>query len=426
MLLRAKAICDIKISLKIKGGECMQFLRNFSIFQRLLMILGVVAIGLVLLSLTSLPQQFSSLEQQQYEKTKNLVENTFGVIEHFYGLQQAGEMTQDQAQQAALDTISKLRYDSDNYYWINDYNPNMVMHPMKPQLVGKSLSASKDPDGTYLFMEMVKIVRQQGEGFVPYKWPKPGFDDPVDKISYVKGFGPWEWILGSGVYLDSIEEDFAELRNLMIIDVVVLLIILAALISLISNSILTPVNLATEMMKNISHGEGDLTQRLDESGKDEISQLANYFNAYTEKMRHSIENVSHSATEVERLSNSVDDTGKVNLNHIEHQNDNSRQVATAVEQMSMQIREVSENAEAAEHAANDALKNSNNGKQVVAKTISAIETLSSNIQEVSEVTTVLAEESNNIGSVLDVIRGISEQTNLLALNAAIEAARAGE
>ncbi|MBE0353957.1 methyl-accepting chemotaxis protein [Pseudoalteromonas phenolica] len=404
----------------------MQFLRNFSIFQRLLMILGVVAIGLVLLSLTSLPQQFSSLEQQQYEKTKNLVENTFGVIEHFYGLQQAGEMTQDQAQQAALDTISKLRYDSDNYYWINDYNPNMVMHPMKPQLVGKSLSASKDPDGTYLFMEMVKIVRQQGEGFVPYKWPKPGFDDPVDKISYVKGFGPWEWILGSGVYLDSIEEDFAELRNLMIIDVVVLLIILAALISLISNSILTPVNLATEMMKNISHGEGDLTQRLDESGKDEISQLANYFNAYTEKMRHSIENVSHSATEVERLSNSVDDTGKVNLNHIEHQNDNSRQVATAVEQMSMQIREVSENAEAAEHAANDALKNSNNGKQVVAKTISAIETLSSNIQEVSEVTTVLAEESNNIGSVLDVIRGISEQTNLLALNAAIEAARAGE
>lgn len=170
--------------------------------------------------------------------------------------------------------------------------------------------------------------------------------------------------MGSGVYLDSTEEDFAELRNLMIIDVVVLLIILAALFSLISNSILNPVNLATEMMKNISHGEGDLTQRLDESGKDEISQLANYFNAYTEKMRHSIERVSHSATEVERLSNSVDDTGKVNLNHIEHQNDNSRQVATAVEQMSMQIKEVSENAEAAEHAANDALKNSNNGKQV--------------------------------------------------------------
>lgn len=232
--------------------------------------------------------------------------------------------------------------------------------------------------------------------------------------------------MGSGVYLDSTEEDFAELRNLMIIDVVVLLIILAALISLISNSILNPVNLATEMMKNISHGEGDLTQRLDESGKDEISQLANYFNAYTEKMRHSIERVSHSATEVERLSNSVDDTGKVNLNHIEHQNDNSRQVATAVEQMSMQIKEVSENAEAAEHAANDALKNSNNGKQVVAKTITAIETLSGNIQEVTEVTTVLAEESNNIGSVLDVIRGISEQTNLLALSAAIEAARAGE
>ncbi|MAD89753.1 MAG: chemotaxis protein [Pseudoalteromonas sp.] len=404
----------------------MQFLRNFSIFQRLLMILGVVTLGLILLSLSSLPQQFSSLEQQQYEKTKNLLENTFGIIEHFYSLQQDGQLSEVQAKQAALDTIAKLRYDTDNYYWINDYSPSMVMHPMKPQLVGKSLSTSKDPDGTYLFMEMVKIVRQQGEGFVPYKWPKPGFDKPVDKISYVKGFEPWQWILGSGVYLDSIEEDYTELRNLMIIDVVVILIILAILITLISNSILHPVNLVTEMMKNISHGEGDLTQRLDESGKDEISHLANYFNAYTEKMRHSIERVSYSATEVEKLSNSVDETGKVNLNHIEHQNDNSRQVATAVEQMSMQIREVSENAEAAEHAANDALKNSSNGKQVVAQTIQAIETLSGNIQEVSEVTSILAEESNNIGSVLDVIRGISEQTNLLALNAAIEAARAGE
>lgn len=404
----------------------MQFLRNFSIFQRLLMILGVVTLGLILLSLSSLPQQFSSLEQQQYDKTKNLVENTFGIIEHFYGLQQDGQLNEAQAKKAALDTISKLRYDTDNYYWINDYSPSMVMHPMKPQLVGKSLSTSKDPDGTYLFMEMVKIVRQQGEGFVPYKWPKPGFDKPVDKISYVKGFEPWQWILGSGVYLDSIEEDYTELRNLMIIDVVVILIILAVLITLISNSILHPVNLVTEMMKNISHGEGDLTQKLDESGRDEISHLANYFNAYTEKMRHSIERVSLNASEVEKLSNSVDETGKVNLNHIEHQNDNSRQVATAVEQMSMQIREVSENAEAAEHAANDALKNSSNGKQVVAQTIQAIETLSGNIQEVSEVTSILAEESNNIGSVLDVIRGISEQTNLLALNAAIEAARAGE
>ncbi|TMO64463.1 methyl-accepting chemotaxis protein [Pseudoalteromonas aurantia] len=404
----------------------MQFLRRFTIFQRLMMLLMVVVLGLVLLSITNLTQQYATLEKQQYEKTKNLVETAHSLLTLYHTQYLEGVLPEVVAKHAALTAIKGLKYDGDNYFWVNDFNPTMIMHPLKPQLDGNSLVNSKDPDGTRLFVEMVNVVKKQGEGFVPYKWPKPGAQTPVDKISFVKGFTPWQWIIGSGVYLDTIDAAFSELRWLMIIDVVVIIIILAVLSSVISNSVLHPIRLAADMMKDISQGQGDLTQQLDEHGNDEISRLSRYFNSYTEKMRHSIAQVSENTRHVEQFANQVDDAGKVNLTHIEQQDDNSRQVATAVEQMSTQIQAVSENAHAAEIAAKDALQNSEQGKLVIANTITAIQTLSSNIQSVSKVSAILATESNNIGSVLDVIRGISEQTNLLALNAAIEAARAGE
>jgi len=404
----------------------MSYLRRFTIFQRLAMLVSVVVIGLLFLSITSLTQQYSSLKTEQYTKTKNLVEAAHSLISHAYSLEQAGTLNKQQAQQHALDTIAAMRYDESNYYWINDYQPNMVMHPIKPDLNGKSLANNKDPDGTLLFIEMVNIVKQQGSGFVPYKWPKPGKDQPVDKIAFVKGFTPWQWIIGSGVYLDTIDEAFSELRTLMIINASVILLLFISLSYLIARSILLPTQLAADMMKDISQGEGDLTQVLDESGNDEVSRLSRYFNLYTTKIRESLKQVATNAYDVNHHAQTVDDASKTNHSFIELQNDSSTQVAAAMEQMTHQIHDVSRNAEAAEHAAVDAASNASQGKEVVAKTIKAIETLSHNIETVSQVTADLANESNNIGSVLDVIRGIAEQTNLLALNAAIEAARAGE
>ncbi|MCF7501588.1 MULTISPECIES: methyl-accepting chemotaxis protein [unclassified Pseudoalteromonas] len=404
----------------------MNYLRRFTILQRLAMLVSVVVIGLIFLSISSLTQQYESLEQEQYIKTQNLVESAHSIIEHNYALFTEGKLSEEQAKQAALQTISALRYDNNNYFWINDYQPVMVMHPFKPELNGKSLAGSKDPDGVLLFVDMVNIVKKQGEGFIPYKWPKPGKDQPVDKIAYVKGFAKWQWIVGSGVYIDTIEEAFASLRNHVIITAVIIIALLTALSYLIANSILRPTQLAADMMKDISQGEGDLTQQLDENGNDEVSRLSRYFNLYTAKMRESLKHVAHNAQQVNQYAHNVDDASKTNLSFIELQNDSSTQVATAMEQMTHQIHDVSQNAEQAEHAANEASHNAENGKQVLNKTITAIETLSHNIEQVSQATADLAAESNNIGSVLDVIRSIAEQTNLLALNAAIEAARAGE
>ncbi len=404
----------------------MPNLRSFSISQRFSLLIAIVVFGLIILSISSLTHQYSSLKDEQYIKTQNVVETAYSIIEHYYALEQDNTLTQQQAQSQALNAIRALRYDKTNYFWINDYQPTMVMHPIKPALDGKDLTNNKDPDGKSLFVDMVNIVKKDGEGFIPYKWPKPGKDKPVEKIAFVKGFNQWQWIIGSGVYLDSIEEAFSEQRNLIVISAIIMIIAVILLSYFIGKSILIPTRLAADMMKDISQGEGDLTRKLNESGNDEISELSRSFNLFALKMRESLVHVAQSANDVSEHAHTVDDSSRTSHSFIELQNDSSTQVAAAMEQMTHQIHDVSRNAEAAEQAAKDAAQNASTGKNVVAQTITAIETLSSNIETVSRVTEDLANESHNIGSVLDVIRSISEQTNLLALNAAIEAARAGE
>ncbi|MBB1331134.1 methyl-accepting chemotaxis protein [Pseudoalteromonas sp. SR43-7] len=404
----------------------MPNLRSLSITQRFSLLIAIVVFGLIILSISSLTHQYSSLKDEQYIKTQNVVETAYSIIEHYYALEQDNTLTQQQAQSQALNAIKALRYDKTNYFWINNYQPTMVMHPIKPALDGKDLTNNKDPDGKALFVDMVNIVKRSGEGFIPYKWPKPGKDKPVEKIAFVKGFNQWQWIIGSGVYLDSIDEAFSEQRNLIVISAIIMIIAVILLSYFIGKSILIPTRLAADMMKDISQGEGDLTRKLNESGNDEISELSRSFNLFALKMRESLVHVAQSANDVSEHAHTVDDSSRTSHSFIELQNDSSTQVAAAMEQMTHQIHDVSRNAEAAEQAAKDAAQNASTGKNVVAQTITAIETLSSNIETVSRVTEDLANESHNIGSVLDVIRSISEQTNLLALNAAIEAARAGE
>lgn len=401
-------------------------LRRFSIFQRFAMLVGIVIFGLIVLSVSSLNNQYKALKYEQYLKTQNVVETAYSIIEHFYTLEQNNTLTQQQAQTQAISAIRALRYDKTNYFWINNYQPEMVMHPIKPALEGKDLTNNKDPDGKALFVEMVNITKKDGEGFIPYKWPKPGEEQPVDKVAFVKGFNQWQWIIGSGVYLDTIDAAFSSQRNLIILNAVVMIIAVIVFSYFIGRSVLLPTRLAANMMKDISQGEGDLTRTLNEEGNDEISKLSHSFNLFVSKMRESLVHVSQSANDVNEHAHTVDDSTKTSQSFIELQNDSSTQVAAAMEQMTHQIHDVSSNAEAAEQAANDAAQNASTGKHVVAETITAIETLSTNIETVSRVTEDLANESQNIGSVLDVIRSISEQTNLLALNAAIEAARAGE
>ena len=204
-------------------------------------------------------------------------------------------------------------------------------------------------------------------------------------------------------------------------------ILLGIVITWVSvRAIVHPIDTVTKRMQDIAEGEGDLTARLEVQGHDEIAGLSTAFNAYTAKI-HAM--VSKVAAATSQLAASSEETAQITANaraEVERQRQESEQVATAVTEMTQASQDVAQSAESAAFAIHRADEQSRAGSQVVKDTMNAIHTLADEVGEAGNTITALAEESDKIGKILDVIRNVTEQTNLLALNAAIEAARAGE
>ena len=161
---------------------------------------------------------------------QHVVEVAHKVLESHYGLETTGRLSRAEAQKSSIAAIRSLRYAGDEYFWINDTRALMVMHPFRPELEGQDVSGITDPNGKKLFSEFVRVARQNGGGFVEYQWPHPGNAVPSNKISYVKSFEPWGWVIGSGIYLDEIEAEYRQefLQNAGLLMLVALILVLIA------------------------------------------------------------------------------------------------------------------------------------------------------------------------------------------------------
>ena len=404
----------------------MNSLRSLPISRRLWLILALAILTLILQGAYMLRQLHIDLYAGKSEKTEHVVQSAASILKHFHSLESAGSLSREQAQKQAMEVVRGLRYDGQEYFWINDQTPVMLMHPMNAKLEGQNLSGFKDPDGKALFNEMVAITRSQGAGQVDYRWPKPGATDPVPKISYVELFQPWGWIIGSGVYVDDVQAEFrAQAIKAMGIGLLIALL-LTGLVALITRSIVQPLQAAVDAMASISSGEGDLTRNLDSHGRDELTALSTYFNAFTAKLRHVIRQMLDSAGSLDQAARSLGDISSEAQRHSQQQAQQMELVATAVNEVTYGVQDVAKNAEHASSEMHTAEDQARQGQQNIEASLRQIDQLSGTIDKAVEVIQSLASESTQIGSVLEVIRSIAEQTNLLALNAAIEAARAGD
>ncbi|XWO35500.1 methyl-accepting chemotaxis protein [Pseudomonas luteola] len=403
----------------------MDVLRKYPVRARLWLILTVAALMLLAFGALTLRASYEHLYQGKAEKTQHVVETALGVFTHFQALEAGGTLSREAAQQGALAVLKALRYGRNDYLWVNDLQPRMVMHPMNPKLDGQDLSTYKDPDGKALFNEMV-VVAKNGGGVVAYRWPKPGASEPVPKVSYVKQFEPWGWVLGTGVYLDDLQAEFrAQVWQTAGVGAVIV-VLMGVLIFLIQRSITRPLTSTVRAMASIASGEADLTHRLDTSGRDELSELGRHFNRFSEHLGELIRQLLTAAHSLDRHSGELGAIAAQSQRHSDTQTQQMDMLATAINEVTHAIQDVARHAEQASGEVQSAERRADQGQVSIQTSLHQTEGLSDTILQAAEVIESLAQESTQIGTVLDVIRSIADQTNLLALNAAIEAARAGE
>jgi methyl-accepting chemotaxis protein len=209
-------------------------LRSLTIAGRLWIASGFVAVclaGLLATTLAALDARAARTMEERRAKVRAVVDTVHGMLARYGALAEAGAMSRGDAQRAALELVRSIRYEGTEYFWINDLGPRMVMHPIKAELDGKDLRDHVDPRGKRLFVEMIDTVRAapEGQGFVEYRWPKPGSTDPVRKLSFVRLYEPWGWIVGSGLYLDDVDDAAtAEVRRTIALNALLFVVLAAA------------------------------------------------------------------------------------------------------------------------------------------------------------------------------------------------------
>jgi methyl-accepting chemotaxis protein len=335
-----------------------------------MMLLGITA---VISAAIALGWIYFRFERTIYSDNQNAIrivtEVAFSLMTEYDARIKTGEFTLEEAQKRAALRIRNLRYNEKEYFWINDLTPKMIMHPYKPELDGKDLTDYKDPNGKQLFVAFVDVCKQKGEGLVDYMWPKPGETTPVSKTSFVKLFKPWGWVLGSGVYIDDIQKELAQLRYLIWSLLAFLAITGVGGSYWIARTTAGPINRAVVGLT---------------ANADQIATAANEISSSSQQLA---EGASEQAAAIEQTSASLEEIASM----------------------------TKKSADNATHA--DRLMRETN--QIVGRASGTMIQLTASMREISKA----SEETQKIIKTIDEI---AFQTNLLALNAAVEAARAGE
>jgi methyl-accepting chemotaxis protein len=443
---------------------------RLTIGRKIYFIIALCFVCFVGVTLFETREQGQGLRQQKQVELTHLGELALTIVKEEHAAADKAGLNAVEAQKRAADRLRQLRYGNGEYYWIQDMHPRMIMHPTTRELEGKDVSDYKDPSGFPYMIAFAEAVKKSGAGIVEYEYVKPGQSKPQPKMSYVIGYAPWGWVIGTGVYIDDLDAQTSAATSRALMITALVLLFVAVIATLIARGIAGAMAAMTAAMRELAGGKLDVV--LPGLGrKDEVGEIAGAVEAFkvkavekaereakereerdhaaAEERRRAdereaaqqraaeeqaaaqrratmlkladefeaavggiVDTVSSASTELETAAGTLTQTADTTQSL-------STSVAAASEEASTNVQSVASAAEELASSVHEIARQVHASSKIAGDAVRQAETTDGRIGELSQA-------ASRIGDVVKLITAIAEQTNLLALNATIEAARAGE
>jgi len=354
--------------------------------------------------------KFKNSGQETSASTYTESDGTINVFVNYQQLNGRGSSGVSRTFSDIATLLQQFKIEQTGFVYLVDQKGLIKVHK------NRSYAESKNVDDIYPELDKKILFAKQAFAFQEV-------GEYMISTSYIDSL---QWYIIAQVPKSELYEPITEARNFMIVLFLIIVTVFVGLSIVVSNKLVLPLQKMAEKFRVLGDGEGDLTSKVDENGAYEIAELAKGFNSFVANIRTVVHDVKFTSTDIRSASEHVYKDANASKLSLDKQRDEAHQVSVAINEMGSTIAEIANNAAVAAETTNEATNMTSQAQIVVNESTQTISLMAEDMEVVSTNIETLAQRSDSISSVLDVIRGISEQTNLLALNAAIEAARAGE
>ncbi|KAB8041079.1 hypothetical protein GCL60_03835 [Silvanigrella paludirubra] len=338
---------------------------------------SVLIFAIFLLWLSNL--YWNVLLNDKKEKLQNIVEIGSTLVKGYIDLEKKGTLSKEEAQTRAKADLNVIRYSGKEYIFITNTEAYQVLNPVKPELSGKDMSGFTDPTGLKLYVEIANLAKKSGSGFIYYMFPKAGSTVPSKKLSYINYFPEWNWIVGTGLYMDDAYTAMTEFLQILLIACIFCIVTLVILGIYFANSVEKPLSEVCKTLLNASAG-----------------------------LLGKCEQLKSSSSSVKKYS--------------KEQESSIQSTAAAISEITSMIGKTTELTGNSAKLANEISMKAEDGEVSMKNMISSMQGIHEASSRLKEIESII----NEIETKTKVITKIVAKTELLSLNASIEAARAGE